>query len=424
MKFRCLVAGVFALVFVAANAFADHIVTTNERWGGVYTVDAYAVHVGGGQFDDLWYAVTGGDSPLDHVPQVPVEDPKSPCSCLGTNEPMPHGTSINIMTQDGHEQWVWTASDGNDRPEDFIEWWKHEGPGTHGYDIDELLAMYAGSYIGAGIAGAGGGSLAAATSGSAGRTTDLFFQNIMLSKVNTKNEKAEEAEGRIRAMDFGPVLRYEYVDFKNIGDGDITGTNLGFNWTYNNISAGVMIPYDYMTYDFDMTGNRIGTVLYGKYEYNLTNRLIISGSANFNYMHTDLNTRVKMDDHNINLFGGGAGIAATLDLDAFVPSFAFAYQYSDDDTDYVNDHQHLVKMGMNLGFRLGQNGTMNMYGVLNYDITDYDVDVSDDNTYFDIGFEGGYNFTDTWGVNAGFKSVQGIDDFTSYQVYLGSIFKF
>ncbi len=415
---------VLGVVFGAVNAFADHIVYTDESWGGVFTVDADTVFIGGGQFDDLWYAVTGGNSALDYIPQEPAADRADPCGCRYTNNPMPHGTTINIMSRNGEERWVWTASDGNDRPKDFIEWWKHEGPGTHGYDIDKLLDMHGHKSLTSGVAGAGGGSLAAATAGAAGRTTDLFFRNIALPRVTAKNEKAEKVEGRLRAMDFGPVFRYEYVDFDDIGEGDITGTNLGFNWTYNNISVGVMIPYDYMTYDFDMTGNRIGTVLYGKYEYNLTNRIILSGSANFNYMHTDLNTRVMLDDHNINLFGGGVGIAATLDLDAFAPSFAFAYQYSDDDSDCVNDHQHLVKMGMNMGFRLGNKGTMNIYGILNYDITDYDTDVSDDDVYFDIGFEGGYNFTDTWGLNVGFKSVQGIDDFTSYQVYLGSIFKF
>lgn len=287
----------------------------------------------------------------------------------------------------------------------------------HHHTVNDDLLYYC---VGTALGGAGGGYLPAAAAGSAGRTTSTFFNSIVMPKAQNKARKkaSMEAEKGFKPRAVTPAFRYEYVDLENIGDGDLSGMTAGFDWAFNNTTVGILVPYDYMDYNF-ITGNRIGSIIYGRYDYHVSNQLTVGASTNFNYMHTYLNSD-NMDD--VNLYGGGLGVTATYDAGTFVPSVAFAYQYSEDDTDMNDDHQHLIKMGLNCGYRLGDSFVLNAYGIWNYDITDYSMDA--DNDYFDLGGEISYNITETWGFNAGYKRILDLTDYSSDQVYIGTLWRF
>lgn len=317
------------------------------------------------------------------------------------------GSDSIIIKKDGQEIWKGNVPDGEAGP----------------YLMDNFHNIINSGGEAALISGVGGGDLAASAAGPAGRITRLFFQNVVMPSAMTRDQKKTAAASTVKMpRTMGGTFRYENIDFDNLedGDGDIYGTNLGFDWTMDNVTVGMMVPYDYLALDF-ANGNRVGTVLYGRYDYQLTDTLTLGGSANFNYMYTDMNT--AFGDDSINMYGGGAGLSLTYDADTFVPTLGFAYQYSKDDSDLDDDEQHLIKLGFNLGTRLGEKAVVNIFTVWNYDATSYNIDTVDDN-YFDIGAEVNWNLTDAWGFNIGYKKVADLDDYDSNQFYLGSIWKF
>jgi hypothetical protein len=421
MKKTVLLIAAVIFSFMCANAYADHLIVYDDNndlvWGGNNVGES-----GGGPWweSNRVYIGTGAVEGLKYEVQPNDGQPK-PCTCQGSDHPMSHGKTIHIATHDESKVWEWTAKDGNDKPEDFYRWWNEEGPGKDGYDIDHLLQQhYAVADL---MSGTGNGDLAASAAGPAGRTTRLFFQSVVMPTATTRAQKKAAAAGLTRMpRTIGGTFRYENIDFENFeeGDGDIYGTNLGFDWSMDNITVGMLVPYDYLALDF-ANGNRIGTVLYGRYDYHITDMLTVAGSANFNYMYTDMNT--GGDDDSVNMYGGGVGLSLTYDADTFIPSFGFAYQYSQDDSDYDDDYQHLVKLGFNLGTRIGEHAVVNIFTVWNYDVTSYDIDTDDDN-YFDMGAEVNWNITDAWGFNIGYKKVADLDDYDSNQFYLGTIWKF
>jgi hypothetical protein len=292
--------------------------------------------------------------------------------------------------------------------------------GSHDYTM-RILGI---SVLSGVIGGTGGGDEAAAYTSAAGVTSRMVFQNLVLPTVKTRAEKKkEEVQKAMKtARTFGAALSWEDVDFDNSGEnGDLYGANLGMAWDNDNISYGFMLPYDYLDFDsFD--ANRIGLIGFGQYHLNISDVLSASFTGHLNYTYTDLDFD-NGGSEDVNMYGGGLSASLTYDKDLFAVSAGASYLYNTDDTDMDEDEQHLVKFGVNAGVRNGDNGVFNVFAVYNLDITDYDNDPKDDD-YYEVGMEGSFTLSETFGMTLGYKKVIELEDFDADQIYIGSTWKF
>jgi hypothetical protein len=278
------------------------------------------------------------------------------------------------------------------------------------------------------VGGTGGGDLGVSTISAAGMTSSITFNQVILPKVETRSERESEQAALAQRLPrlprtFGGMFRYEHVDFENGAsdlDGDIYATNFQMAWDIGNFSVGFLIPYEHLDLRSFNT-NQIGSIFYGVYSLRLSPMYTMGFIANGNYVHSFLEDNVQ----DVNTFGGGIGVSLTMDRDMFVIGGAVSYQFNGDDTSLPNDHQHLVKIGTNVGLRIGQNSVVNLFSTWNYDVTDYQqpVNNSDDN-YFDLGIELSWSISRTWKLNGGYKRIIGLSDFESNQFFLGSLLRF
>jgi hypothetical protein len=276
--------------------------------------------------------------------------------------------------------------------------------------------------------GTGGGDLAAATISAAGTATRLVFDDLARSPTTTITEKtAAQEKGAFslgRPQIFGGIFRYEHVDFENspaidLG-GNIYSTTLHTAWDINNFSFGVLVPYDYLALHA-LDAHRTGAILYGQYRLAVTPELSVVFLANSNYLHTAINHSFR----DVNTFGGGVSVSLQADQDRVLLGGTISYQYNADDSNDVNDHQHLFKVGGNVGFRLGTNAVVNAFGTWTQDVTDYRNVVQDSSKgYLDLGIEMGLSLSKTWKINGGYKKILGLTDFDSNTVFLGTLFQF
>lgn len=254
-------------------------------------------------------------------------------------------------------------------------------------------------------------------------TSRLVFNEIVMPGVQTrsskKKEDAQKAQGKTRI--FGGKVRYEDLDVDR-NDGDLVGFNLGIAQDFDNFTVGLILPYDNIDFDDLFNVDRYGLVLFGQYNIDLTPDVTIAGTANLNYTYTDVDFDSGESDR-FNTAGGGLSASVTLDKDIVVTSAAISYQYNEDDSNVKDDHQHLVKMGANAGYRIGDNHVITIFGVWNADITNYSYEPVDDD-YFDLGAELTTNFSETWGLTVGYKTVVDLEAFDSDMYYLGSILRF
>src|SRR6185503_19586424 len=161
-------------------------------------------------------------------------------------------------------------------------------------------------------------------------------------------------------------------------------TTLQTSWDIDNFSFGVLIPYDYLSLRA-LDAHRVGAVLYGQYRTAVTPELSAVFVVNGNYLYTAIDNNIR----DVNTFGGGVSVALQVDQEHFLAGGALSYQYNVDDSDSVNDHQHLLKIGGNLGFRLGTNAVVNTFGTWTQDVTSY-REVGQDTSskgYLDLGIE-------------------------------------
>lgn len=264
---------------------------------------------------------------------------------------------------------------------------------------------------------------AAAQIGPIGRTSQTVMQQLVIP-----TEKPKAARSKVVGIprNLGATLRYENVDFDAHGSdegADIYGATLSFMNQTDDFSYGLLVPYDYMDFNDSNIDDvqQLGGILFGKYKKMLAdNAYELAFVANVDYYFATVSFDHGHDD-DINSVGGGVGMSFRVNKwDQFVPSFGVSYQYQNDDTD-INDH-HMVRTGTNLAFFPSENMVVNAYGVWVADLTDYDQ--GDNDNYWDLGLEVGYNLTDTWTVSLGYKKVVDLEDFDSDQVYLGTIWKF
>ena len=276
--------------------------------------------------------------------------------------------------------------------------------------------------------GSGGGDLAASTISAAGVTSFTIFSQVVLPRVESKSEqesKQEELAQRLpqRPRTFGGTLRYEHVDFEKDAsglDGNIYATNLQMAWDIENFSLGFLIPYEFLNLSsFD--ANMVGAIPYAQYNIQINSISTLGFTANANYIYTGINNNFK----DFNTLGGGVGLSLTIDKESFVVSGAFSYQFNKDDSDSENDHQHLIKLGGNVGVRIGQSSVVNLFGTWNNDITPYlqTLNVTDDQ-YWDLGIAASWSLSKTWNLNGGYKRILGLKDFESNQFFVGTLLRF
>lgn len=267
------------------------------------------------------------------------------------------------------------------------------------------------------------GSIASPES-AAGATSRLVFDHLVLPKALPKSEMQriadQKKQGKVRV--FGARIYGEQVDI-NDGDeeGDIYGVNLGLAMDVDNVTAGIIVPYDKLDFD-SFEADRVGAILFGQYHIEMSEALMASLTANVNYMYTDLDFDGGGGD-SLNTVGGGLSAGLQYLQESYELGLGVSYQYNEDDVDVDDDHQHLIKAGANLGVYLAPQHVVNVFGIYNNDVTDYDFDLEDDD-YFDVGLEYRGDLTGTWSLQAGYKKILDLDDYDSDMIYIGSTWLF
>lgn len=263
---------------------------------------------------------------------------------------------------------------------------------------------------------------ASATIAPTGRASNTVMQELVLPTEKPSNY----AKAFNLKKDIGPMLRYENIDLdKNNSDegADVYGTSLIFAQDMDNLSVGVIIPYDYMLFNDSTVDDikQIGTMLFAQYRVPIMDeQYMVALSTNVNYFFAKIDFEDKGDD---DLNSVGAGLGATFKVlrwNTVVPTFGVSYQYQNDDTD-VSDH-HLFKTGLNLAWLPAPKWALNAFGIWNADLTDYDP--GDNDEFWDLGIEVNFQATQTWNLSLGYKKVVALEDFDSDQIYIGAVWKF
>jgi hypothetical protein len=260
---------------------------------------------------------------------------------------------------------------------------------------------------------------------SSAQTSSLVISELVAPQVQTVVEKAAAARLGSYPRTVGGFFRYEHVEFDTLGvldlDGNIYTTNVHLRWDRNNVSYGVLIPYDFLDLQ-SFNAHRIGAIVYGQYHLALSALATLDLTANGNYTYTAVDSS---DLDNVNTFGGGVSVALTLDKGHFVGGGLVSYQFNADDSEAVDDKQHLFKLGITAGIRLGANVAVALFATWTSDVTAYsEIRAGSDNDYFDLGLELTWNLSPTWKLTGGYKKILGLEDFDSNMVFLGTLWRF
>jgi len=304
------------------------------------------------------------------------------------------------------------------------------------------------------------------------RTNVLVMKELALAEVQTFSEKELETPYtlNIKPRTTRVALSYERVR-GNFGsatsdegpnmprgrhtldyDGSSLSVALKLIWEADRFSFGVLIPYDRLSLDaFD--ANRIGTILFSKYDIPLNDMFTLGFNVNgiyiYNKIDSNIDNIVFKDFHTL-----GGNISITLSFDqkgefyraitteqlkistlSFIGSIVLSYQLNKDDATREDDEngrvvtevdaQHLVMLGANVGIRIGSNFALILYGTWNYDATTYKGSLrgTDDN-YVDVLFEGVWNLSQRWKITSGYKKVLGYEDLDADQLFLGATLRF
>lgn len=265
------------------------------------------------------------------------------------------------------------------------------------------------------------------TSG-ASRATGTVFKNIVDKVTTTRNQQKQLANVATGLHLSVADLRYEHADFRTSSNsGEIGGFTASGSYDFNeNFSAGLLVPYDYLSFDM-FNGNRTGVIGYGKGKLKLLPGLEASATVNGNYIYTTTDYKTIANSVDLHTYGGG--FSTLLDYDKggdFLTALAFSIQYNQDNTNQLDDHQYLVKLGPSVGYRIGDNAVVKVYGTWNKDVTDYRTTFNKlkDGEFFDVGVESAYSISDTWQLKGGYKKMLDLQAFDSDAVYLGSSLQF
>ncbi len=258
-----------------------------------------------------------------------------------------------------------------------------------------------------------------------GRSANIITQQVLLPTVKPVLF-TEGAKKATLSRTVGPALRYESARFDASGadpEADIYGGTIGGAMDINNnMTVGVMVPYDYMDFSDSAidTVNQTGMMLYAQYNIPLAGgRYNIGILGNTQYFYSDI--EYQSDDDGLNTVGFGGGINFTANYDKFITSLAMTYQYNHDDGE-IGDNE-LFKTGANVAYLPNDKIALNGFAVWTADLTDYNS-ADDHENYWDVGLELNYAFTETWNLGLGYKKVLDLDNFDSDQVYIGALWKF
>lgn len=290
--------------------------------------------------------------------------------------------------------------------------------GPHNKDLElQLLAQHLG------IPMFTAGSIGTPDSAAA-TTSNLVFENLVVPTVAPKTEQkrveSQKQTGKVRV--FGGRISVDWVDIDDGADeGNVYNFSAGFAMDSDNVTVGVIIPYDRLDFDsFD--GNRIGVIPYAQYHLDVTDALRADLSANLNFMYSDYQFD-SGGDEDINTYGGGLSAGLRYVQENYEAGCGVSWQYNEDNVDLDDDHQDLIKLGANFGVHVTENQVVNVFGVWNKDVTNYHADFGDDD-YFDLGVEYRADFSGTWTMNLGYKKIVDLDDYDSDMIYIGSSWLF
>ena len=402
------------LCFLSSNLFA---LDWDSGWSEIvdsnyYTVDTISNLDEALEQNIIWLSINNPSDTID-VESVYINGHKLSWYDVGSTESyyFVDETLVAVLTEDDNYYYT-------DNPD------QENYPWAQNEKLLAILKALQISYLSSTISGVGGGDEASAYTSPAGVTSRLVMQNLVIPAAKTRAEKNKEDAQKAINMPrtLGAAASWEDLEFNDGAEtGDLYGANIGMAWDNDNISYGFILPYDYLDFDsFD--ANRIGLIGFGQYHLVLSDILSAAFTGHLNYTYTDMDFE-SIGHESVNMFGGGLSASATLDTDMFVVSAGASYLYNTDDTDVDDDEQHLLKFGINTGVRNGDDGVFNVFAVWNVDVTNYEFDPQDDD-YFEVGMEGSYTFSDTFGLTLGYKKVIELQDFDADQIYLGSNWKF
>ncbi len=249
--------------------------------------------------------------------------------------------------------------------------------------------------------------------------------------LETKEREAEKEEGKtIQKLpsSVGALMKFESFSFAG-RSGFKFGTTFGYEYEEDRIRAGILLPYDFVkSNDANLEFHRLGPVPYANYALltegpdPLTLRL-----GAFASLIGVMNAGTSSGNNTVT-FSGGPSISAEKEfkavivkglIDSFITTFGFGFTFSSNNQK-DSKLQSSIKTGLNVGVPIGDNYVANVY-------TNYNVQVEPDSLdrdYYNLGGELSVYFTRLISATAGFKSVLGLADFTSYEGYLGGILKF
>ncbi len=292
--------------------------------------------------------------------------------------------------------------------------------------VDELLKALAGVGDNAAVASASG------LESSQSVQNDLF-DNVVLQRQPTKMELIERARAEEEGVaelpsSVGALLRFEGFSFRG-QSGFAVGTTPAYEYEGERLRSGVLLPYENVNTEEPNVGfHRIGLLAYASYAVltddpdPLTLRLGGYGSVSATVFHAG--DRLK----DFATFSGGPTISAEKEfkthiienvIESITASFGFTLTGSRATTP-GSETKTSIKTGFNLGVPIADNYVANLF-------TAYNVQVAPsvpDPDYFDVGAEFIIFFTQLLSGTLGVKTVQGLEEFKSFEGFLGVIYRF
>ncbi len=254
-------------------------------------------------------------------------------------------------------------------------------------------------------------------------TSRLVYENLVLTSVKTttelRMESQKKADGAVRT--FGAMLRGEFVK-SNDSSGTIYGLNLGLAYDKDKYTFGVMLPYDRLNIG-ELEGNRAGLVAFGQYHLQPATNWEVSLTGNMNYLFTQLNSIGGAASDNLHTYGGGFSTSLRYMKEKYELGSGISYQYNRSDDVSTDNSQHLLKMGLNGGYRITPDNVLSAFSSLTCDVTSY-TSMPDDVNYYELGTEYRTNLSDTWSFSLGYKKVLGMTNYRSDLVYIGTMAQF
>jgi len=252
------------------------------------------------------------------------------------------------------------------------------------------------------------------------------LMTIMLPPTPADSMSLESETGEAALVDLpsslGATVSYEYVSIGDDDCGNVYGLSGSYERKWGKIRGGGLLSYKYHDIDvsgFDFSSNLIGALFYGTY-------LVLDAPVSLLVgVNAQVDRMILKEDFIDDYTSGGGGLFFTVGKD-FGPvevTGGFSYNYGAMDIDLDEDEAHLLKYGLIVGMPIAEAFSVNAFVTDTRNVTNYDVDVEDD-SYVCLGTEGTWHVAGSWVVAVSYKTILGIDEFDSHEIYLGTIRKF